>query len=582
MTRILVVDDMALVREPIAAALQAAGYQTLSAADGRTAMNLIHAQAPDLIILDLSMPVMDGMSVLESLRGAAATAKTPVILLTGSGDRNKVMQAAKLGVQGYLLKSQFSLTELLSRVKRYAVSIGDGHSQASEQPDIAEVAPGAIARTSDAPARSCAAPPPTPLTPDDCVRRMREALSTKTLSGVVAQVIATASSPRTDTSQLADLIARDPMLSARVLQVANTAAYTSSRGPVSTIPDAIKNIGLATVRNIAAALGIFEAMPETQPDGFNPIRCWQHSFAVAQLCERLQATVDPQQSGIAYLVGLCHDLGDILFHTHFGAEYRHVLHLEATTGRHRAELESQLLGMTHGQLVLTIMRQIGLPSTILAPVEAMHGAAGRTAPRDPMARLLEVADAFANGALLASSPAAPVAPLTLAACKAATGDPNPAPPDVAAVRNEVFTLTALLARLSSGDERQLMEPLFGRQDARVLLIRDRAFSRFDPVEAALASMANVELSDGAPASEQLAAADALVVVSRFANSGDLGALQVRDLIRRSGKAEPQCLWLNEAGDGTNDLRQTALPITLQDIANFVRSSTQLKNKATAA
>jgi hypothetical protein len=77
------------------------------------------------------------------------------------------------------------------------------------------------------------------------------------------------------------------MLSARVLHVANSAAYASARPVVHTIPDAVRQVGMSTVRNVASSLGIFEAMPPSSADGFNPIRCWQHSLAVAMLCERL-------------------------------------------------------------------------------------------------------------------------------------------------------------------------------------------------------------------------------------------------------------------------------------------------------
>ena len=76
------------------------------------------------------------------------------------------------------------------------------------------------------------------------------------------------------------------MLSARILQAANSVSYTSTRGIVSTIPEAVRNIGCATVRDIAATFGVFDAMPASAADGFNPIRCWQHSFAVATRLER--------------------------------------------------------------------------------------------------------------------------------------------------------------------------------------------------------------------------------------------------------------------------------------------------------
>ena len=89
-----------------------------------------------------------------------------------------------------------------------------------------------------------------------------------------------------------------------VASAANSATYASQRGQVTNIAEAVKNIGCAAVRNIAAALGIFDAMPATTQATFNPIRCWQHSFAVAQLCERLMTATDASAGGIAYLVGL--------------------------------------------------------------------------------------------------------------------------------------------------------------------------------------------------------------------------------------------------------------------------------------
>jgi len=83
----MVVDDMAVIREPIAASLRAAGHKTLCASDGKEALMLIKGNVPDMILLDLSMPGMDGMSVLRALRGDPLTAKTPVILLTASADK---------------------------------------------------------------------------------------------------------------------------------------------------------------------------------------------------------------------------------------------------------------------------------------------------------------------------------------------------------------------------------------------------------------------------------------------------------------------------------------------------------------
>ena len=117
MSTILVVDDMAVFRDPIAAALQQQGYQTVCAENGREALGAARTHRPDLILLDVAMPVMDGLEFLEAMRQDPNLSQIPVILLTAISERDSVLKAGKLGVRDYLLKSQFSLAEMFSRVK---------------------------------------------------------------------------------------------------------------------------------------------------------------------------------------------------------------------------------------------------------------------------------------------------------------------------------------------------------------------------------------------------------------------------------------------------------------------------------
>ena len=117
MPTVLVVDDMQIFREPIAASLRLAGYETLLAGSGAEAMQLVHARKPDLIVLDVAMPNRDGLSVLQTLRRDANHAWTPVILLTAVADASVFDLAYRLGVRQILLKSQFSLLDLLDRVE---------------------------------------------------------------------------------------------------------------------------------------------------------------------------------------------------------------------------------------------------------------------------------------------------------------------------------------------------------------------------------------------------------------------------------------------------------------------------------
>src|SRR4051794_27909677 len=119
MSLILVVDDDAVVREPIAASLRGAGHETEFAGDGREALDRIESRRPDLILLDLVMPGMDGLTCLSRIRNHPSSRQVPVVLLTNMADRKLVAKAATMGVQEYLLKARFSLRELLDRVNKH-------------------------------------------------------------------------------------------------------------------------------------------------------------------------------------------------------------------------------------------------------------------------------------------------------------------------------------------------------------------------------------------------------------------------------------------------------------------------------
>ena len=134
MSLILVVDDVAAIREPIAASLKLAGYATATAANGAEALALVHQEKPDLILLDVSMPVMDGISFLRALRAHTSTAAVPVIPLTADSDRARVLEAARMGAKEYLLKSTFSLPDLLKRVKERAAEALHAGAVATEPP----------------------------------------------------------------------------------------------------------------------------------------------------------------------------------------------------------------------------------------------------------------------------------------------------------------------------------------------------------------------------------------------------------------------------------------------------------------
>jgi len=112
--RILVVDDEAAVREAIDRALRLEGYRTQLAADGREALDALATAPPDLVVLDVLMPDIDGLEVCRRLR--AAGDRTPVLLLTARDAVADRVRGLDAGADDYLVKP-FALEELRARLR---------------------------------------------------------------------------------------------------------------------------------------------------------------------------------------------------------------------------------------------------------------------------------------------------------------------------------------------------------------------------------------------------------------------------------------------------------------------------------
>ena len=111
--RILVVDDEPDLRDAVRVYLEMHGYVVLQAADGEEAMHKVRTALPDLVVLDVMMPVMDGIAALQRIRTLSAV---PVIMLTVKGDEDDKVRALRLGADDYVTKP-FSQRELLARIE---------------------------------------------------------------------------------------------------------------------------------------------------------------------------------------------------------------------------------------------------------------------------------------------------------------------------------------------------------------------------------------------------------------------------------------------------------------------------------
>jgi CheY-like chemotaxis protein len=116
MKTILVIDDSDDVRSVIVATLTYAGYAVREAGNGQEGILMVLAQRPDLILCDVSMPVMDGHRTLAAIREFRGTAAIPFILMTGSMGRDEFRHAMVCGADDYLMKP-FSAHELIEAVE---------------------------------------------------------------------------------------------------------------------------------------------------------------------------------------------------------------------------------------------------------------------------------------------------------------------------------------------------------------------------------------------------------------------------------------------------------------------------------
>ena len=103
---VLVVEDDLVERTAICAMIKAEpGWDVVEAAGGSRALDLLHTQlAPDLCLIDLRMPQMDGLTLVQKIRADLALARLPIVILSGEQDRGKIISLSKLGISGYLLK----------------------------------------------------------------------------------------------------------------------------------------------------------------------------------------------------------------------------------------------------------------------------------------------------------------------------------------------------------------------------------------------------------------------------------------------------------------------------------------------
>lgn len=142
--KILIVDDEVILVETIAYNLEQAGYHVVTSTDGAGALEAARRELPDLIVLDIMLPEMDGLELCRQLRRGQQTATTPILFLTAKGDEIDKVVGLEVGADDYMTKP-FGRRELLARVRallrraEYAPAPTTRPAQPAPQPEGPQV-----------------------------------------------------------------------------------------------------------------------------------------------------------------------------------------------------------------------------------------------------------------------------------------------------------------------------------------------------------------------------------------------------------------------------------------------------------
>lgn len=118
MKKILVVDDDQTFRELISTGIDKEQYQVMTAGDGVEGLEQVEKSMPDIILLDIMMPRMNGVEFLEKMKEVHADKQIPVIITSNDSSLDTISRGAELGVRGYIVKSNESLKTIMSSVER--------------------------------------------------------------------------------------------------------------------------------------------------------------------------------------------------------------------------------------------------------------------------------------------------------------------------------------------------------------------------------------------------------------------------------------------------------------------------------
>lgn len=432
MSCILIVEDAAIIREPIEAALRHAGYETVTAVNGADAMAKLNEIKPDLIISDIVMPVMNGLTFLKNVRARPSTKSIPVMILSEVTQKECIVHCIRLGIAGYVLKTRFSLEQLLELIDKQLHP-----DEAANEPDRAAGA--ALESGSPTPSGKTATASSTASSPPDdgdseyqkieyvedsdplvvlkslkpIVTRSQvteladECGELKAMSPTVAEVLKLTGSDRCSIEQLSKAISRDHAIALKILKLANSSVYTRGE-PVDSVHTAVVRIGMGQIRQAVLNISVVDNFAGVGKDaGFDTGQFWEHAIAVGMIAAEIAHARNEKDVDSAFTMGLLHDVGRMVYLSQLGKTYAHVLATAHKLQLPVEQVEQRVLLFNHADFMDRVLHAWKFPKQLINPIVFHHLSASNirtSAPREiNEVATLALANRLAHALLLGSS-----------------------------------------------------------------------------------------------------------------------------------------------------------------------------------
>jgi putative nucleotidyltransferase with HDIG domain len=372
--RILIAEDEDGMRASLGYILNQWGHQVVMAVNGQEAVAAARAGLFDLILMDIQMPVMDGLRALTLIRREPVHQQTPAILLTQSASIDVVKQAVTLGIKDLIVKQHYTPDRLFQKIE---AAIGDHRRKAAAKP----VAPGPAAGKAKLEASTAAAPAAAAGEVIDQQawkervaaagrqdkEQTRKILDEVQWPAIIPAIAGEISKEHAASSDLSDatlrLIEQDIALLLRVLEGANK-SRDDQKASAEDVATARQWIGKEGVQQIIQER---QSLAEMSDDSAKPWiqRWWRHSMATAAVAAELATAIEVPPAS-ARIAGLFHDLGRLaLLCCPAKAKLLTCYEMARNMIIPTTMAEQLLLGMNHKQVGVELLRRMRLSERLI-------------------------------------------------------------------------------------------------------------------------------------------------------------------------------------------------------------------------